>query len=219
MRLDPLINELNEEERQIFQNFKSPSDIQAFLDTTVYPSENINRSALRVMRERRCHCLDGGLLAAVALSTLGYPPRIVDILPEPGTDDDHILAIYQVDGCYGAVAKSNYVGLRYREPVYRSIRELVMSYFEMYYSFDGYRTLRYYTMPINLEAYQHLNWLVDDAGVDALEKRIYNLRHFPLLTPAQIAHLTPVDRRSYEAGMLGVNLEGVYRPTKKPQAG
>ena len=216
MEIKEFIACLNEEQRLIFQNFKSPNDIQAFLDTTIYPSENINRSALRVLNDRRCHCLDGGLVAAVGLKYLGHPARIVDILPEPGTDDDHILAIYQVDGCYGAVAKSNYVGLRYREPVYRSLRELVMSYFEMYYSIDGHRTLRYYTLPVRLEAYNHLNWLVEDAGVDALEKHLYQLKHYPLLTQAQIAHLTPVDARSYEAGMLGVNLEGVYRPKVKP---
>ena len=212
MQISEFIAQLTNEERQIFAAFKAPVDIQAFLDTTIYPSENINRSARRVMQDRRCHCLDGGLFAALALNQLGHPARIVDILPEPGTDDDHILAIFKVDGCFGAVAKSNYVGLRYREPVYRSLRELVMSYFEMYYSFDGYRTLRYYTRPINLAVFAASNWMVEDAGVDQIEKKLYRLNHLPLLTPAQIAQLTPVDRRSYEAGMLGTNPGGVFHP-------
>lgn len=211
-----LDQQLSEEEQQILNCLNSPLDIQSFLDTVQYPAGDLNRSPVRVMHDRQAHCLDGGLFAALALWRLGNQPRIVDILPEPGTDDDHVLAIYQVDGCYGAVAKSNYVGLRFREPVYRSLRELVMSYFEAYYSFDGFRTLRYYTLPLNLTAYAKLNWMWDDAGVDAIERRLGKMKHFPLLSSRQIAQLTPVDRRSYEAGMLGVNPDGLFKPMKKP---
>lgn len=211
MDLSPFERQLTPEERQLWESLDSPPAIQAFLDSVQYPSESINRNPLRVLRERRAHCLDGGLFAALALSRLGYPPQIVDILPEPGTDDDHVIAIFRRDGALGAVAKSNYVGLRYREAVYRSLRELIMSYFESYYSVEGQRTLRYYTRPINLAAYARVGWMWRDEGVDWIEKRLLKAHHYPILTEAMIAHLSPVDRRSYEAGMLGVNPEGLFR--------
>jgi hypothetical protein len=119
-------------------NTCAPGPHRAYLDDTPIP-ETQNRAW--VMQDRLAHCLDGGLFAAMALRRLGFPPRLVDLLPAPQRDDDHILAIYKIDGCYGALAKSNYVGLRSREPVYRSLRELVMSYFEVYYNAESEKTL------------------------------------------------------------------------------
>ena len=113
----------------------------------------------------RGHCLDGALFAAYALSRLGDPPLVVDLLQEPGLDDDHVLAIFRRNGRLGALAKSNFTGLRYREPVYASVRELAMSYFEDYFNVNGVRTLRGYTAPIDLRRFDRLNWLWDDAGL------------------------------------------------------
>ena len=137
---------LTSEQRGAWQSLTSPANIQAFLDTIPYSAEDANRSPLRVLQERQAHCLDGGLFAAAALRQLGHPPLIVDLLPDPGTDDDHVLAIFRRNGCFGAVAKSNFAGLRYREPVYRSLRNLVMSYFEVYFNVRGEKTLRSYTV-------------------------------------------------------------------------
>ena len=202
---------LTPEQRGAWQGLTSPVSIQAFLDTIPYSAEDANRSPLRVLQERQAHCLDGGLFAAAALRQLGYPPLIVDLLPDPGADDDHVLAIFRRNGCYGAVAKSNFVGLRYREPIYRSLRNLVMSYFEVYFNVRGEKTLRSYTVPLDLTAYDSMEWLANDAAADAIEKRLPQLRRTNLLTPAMIAELTPVDRRSYEAGMLGTNVDGLYK--------
>ena len=151
-------------------------------------------------------------LRPTALRRLGYPPLIVDLLPEPGTDDDHVLAIFKKDGYLGAVAKSNFVGLRYREPIYRSLRELVLSYFEVYFNVHGQKTLRAYSMPLNLAAFDRLGWMWDDAGADAVERRLPRLRHISLITPEMAAGLSPVDKLSYAAGMLGSNPAGLYKP-------
>ena len=202
---------LTPEQRGAWQSLTSPASIQVFLDSIPYSAEDANRSPLRVLQERQAHCLDGGLFAAAALRQLGYPPLIVDLLPDPGTDDDHVLAIFRRNGCYGAVAKSNFVGLRYREPVYRSLRNLVMSYFEVYFNVRGEKTLRSYTVPLDLATYDPMEWLANDAAADSIEKRLPQLRRTNLLTPAMIAELTPVDRRSYEAGMLGTNVDGLYK--------
>ena len=202
---------LTSEQRSAWQGLTSPASIQAFLDSIPYSAEDANRSPLRVLQERQAHCLDGGLFAAAALRQLGYPPLIVDLLPEPGTDDDHVLAIYRRNGCFGAVAKSNFAGLRYREPIYRSLRNLVMSYFEAYFNVRMEKTLRSYTVPLDLTTYDPMDWLANDAAADAIEMRLPQLRRTNLLTPAMIGELSPVDRRSYEAGMLGTNVDGLYR--------
>jgi hypothetical protein len=204
---------LNAAQRKVWRGLSTPYAIQGFLDTIPYSAEDANRSPLRVLQDRQAHCLDGGLFAAAALRRLGYPPLVVDLLPEPGADDDHVLAIFRRNGCLGALAKSNFTGLRYREPIYRSLRDLVMSYFEVYFNARGEKTLRYYTVPLDLTAYDSLNWLTDDAAADAVEKRLPQLRRTTLLTPAMVAELSPVDRRSYEAGMLGVNAAGLYKLT------
>jgi hypothetical protein len=106
---------LTGQETAALSALSSPADIQAYLDATPYSPEERDRCPLNVMRDRVAHCLDGGLFAAMALRRLGYPPLIIDLLPEPGLDDDHVLAIFKRDGCYGAVAKSNFAGLRYRD--------------------------------------------------------------------------------------------------------
>jgi hypothetical protein len=175
-------------------------------------SEELNRSPLRVVRDRQSHCLDGGLLAAAALAHLGYAPRILDLAPEPGTDDDHVLAVFWQRGGWGALAKSNYAGLRYREPVFRSLRELAMSYFDDFFNIERQRTLRGYTRLLNLRPFDRYDWLTQESGVERIAARLYRLKVIPLLTPEAIAALTLVDERSFQAGTLGLNIEGAYKP-------
>jgi hypothetical protein len=193
----------------------SPVKIQDYLDGIPYSAEDRNRCPLNVLNDRQAHCLDGALFAAAALRRLGYPPVLIDLLPDPGMDDDHVLAIYKQDGHFGALAKSNFAGLRFREAVYRSLRELVMSYFEDYYNVNGIKTLRCYTPPLRLEAYDQAGWMWSDQGADAVEARLYKLRRIPLLSPELVEKLSPVDRRSYDAGMLGVNAAGLYQPASE----
>lgn len=199
--------------KHVLRELTTPQAIQTYLDSLPYIGEALNRSPLRVIRDRQCHCLDGGLLAAMALRQLGHTARIIDLVPEPETDDDHVLALFQVNGLYGAVAKSNFVGLRYREPVYRSLRELVMTYFDVFYNVDGLKTLRAYTRPLNLAAYDRFDWQTTEAGVEKVVERLYSLKPIRVIHPDQVSVLSLMDKRSYEAGMLGLNFEGLY---KKP---
>jgi hypothetical protein len=203
---------LSPDMRALFASLTTPRKIQDFLDSVAYEPEYFNRAPLRVLVERRGHCLDGALFGAAALRRLGYRPLIVDLIPEPLADDDHVLAIYRRGGAYGAVAKSNFSGLRYREPVYRTLRELVMSYFEDFFNRLGRKTLRAYTVPLDLSVYDKMNWETDDTGCDAIEQRLKDLRRYELLTPEMIRSLTPVDRLTLDAGLLGSNPEGLYIP-------
>jgi len=121
-------------ERAVFRRLTTPEKIQRFLDDLAYNKEHDGetcRSPRRVLRDRTAHCMEGALFAAAALRMLGHPPLLLDF--EAVRDDDHVLAIFQLRGHWGALAKSNYSGLRYREPVYRTLRELSMSYFEHSY--------------------------------------------------------------------------------------
>jgi len=210
--LHDLDSYLTDAERATLAALDSPFAIQSYLDATPYSPEDRDRCPLNVMRDRLAHCLDGGLFAAMALRRLGYPPLIVDLLPAPGLDDDHVLAIFKQEGCFGAVAKSNFVGLRYREPIYRSLRELVMSYFELFYNVDGLKTLRGYTAPCNLARLDHTGWMWDDAGVASVMPAVLKLRQFPIAGPAALAGLSRVDDLSYRAGMLATNPAGLYKP-------
>ncbi|MHB0967379.1 MAG: hypothetical protein ACYC36_13095 [Bellilinea sp.] len=199
----------------LFRQLKTPPDIQLYLDSLPYIGEELNRSPLRVMRDRQCHCLDGALLAALALEQLGFAARIIDLVPEPDTDDDHVLAIFRINGCYGAIAKSNFVGLRYREPIYRSLRELAMSYFEVFFNIKGQKTLRAYTRPLNLARYDRFDWQATETGVEKVTHALYSLKPVALVDAAQADGLSLVDKRSYEAGMLGTNLDGLYKPAQR----
>lgn len=190
---------------------KNPFQVQALLDEMPYVGEDRNRSPLQVMQDRQCHCLDGGLLGALVLNLIGFPPRIIDLVPQPDVDDDHVLAIFQIDGFYGAVAKSNFSGLRFREPVYRTLRELAMSYFEVFFNIQGEKTLRAYTRPLNLMAFDRFNWPIDEQGVHLITQRLYSLKPIPLINPLQAARLSKLDERSYQTNMMGVNLEGLFK--------
>jgi hypothetical protein len=200
---------LNREERAMMRGLKSPPKIQAFLDSIPYSTDDFYRCPLRVLRDRRAHCFDGAIFGAAALSRIGYPPVIVDMYSN-GRDDEHLLAVYKVDGHWGAVAKSNFVGLRYREPVYRSLRELVMSYFEQYYNTQGEKTLRAYTRPLNLNGFSRLSWMTSDEALDRIAERTDEIQRFGLLTKKMAAILSPVDERSYQAGLLGSDPKGLF---------
>jgi hypothetical protein len=197
-------------ESKVIAGLTTPRAIQDFLDELQYSSDLFYRCPLRVLRDRRAHCFDGALFAASVLRRLGYPPLILEIIPNDA-DDDHLLALFKRNGHWGAVAKSNFVGLRFREPVYRTLRELVMSYFEPYYNVTGERTMRGYTVPLNLKAFDRVNWMTSDPPLDDVADRLDAIRHVPVVTEAMIAELSPVDERSRRAGLQGVNEAGLFK--------
>ncbi len=200
------------QEQQFFKQLNSPFLIQTYLDSLPYSDDSFYRSPRRVMQDGKAHCFDGALFAACALQFIGHPPLIVNILAD--NDDDHLLAIYKVWGYWGAVAKSNFVGLRFREPIYRSLRELVLSYFESYYNLEKEKSMRGYTVPLDLSRFHHWQWMTSDENLEQISDALDRIRHINILTPAMIKNLNPVDERSYRAGMLGVNEAGLYRPDK-----
>jgi hypothetical protein len=205
---------LDIEQKAVMHGLTDPVKIQAFLDGVPYSPEDVYRCPLEVLQDRKAHCMDGALFAAAALRRLGYPPLVVDLVPEPGTDDDHMLAIFKQHGHFGAVAKSNYVGLRFREAVYRSLRELVMSYFEQYFNLYGKKTLRFYTRPVNLARFDRVEWMWKPDGLVSIEHYFDAAKQFPAISAEMAAELSGVDPRSLEAGLAGSNPAGLYQPIK-----
>jgi len=197
--------------RRVFKSLNTPFAIQEYLDGMPYIGEKHDRSPLHVMLDRQCHCLDGGFLAALALWRIGFRPLLIDLVPEPGMDDDHVLALFQVDGRWGAVAKSNYVNLGFREPVHKNLRELVMTYFEHYASVQQEKTLRGYTRPLDASRYTHLNWAWDEGGANQLYyKHFYGRKTIPLITRRMAKRLNPIMDRVYAAETMYTNLNEAF---------
>jgi hypothetical protein len=183
----------------------TPDKIQRFLDVdlayNMEPDGDTCRSPRRVLRDRVAHCLEGALFAAAALRAQGFPPLLLDL--EAVRDDDHVLAIFKQRGFWGACAKSNYAGLRFREPVYRTLRELVMSYFEHYYNLRAEKTLRRYSRPVNLARFDSIHWMTTEEDLWVISDHLYTVPHTKLLTRGLERHLSRVDRRLFNAGLVG----------------
>jgi len=205
---------LTQSERRIIDRLTTPIRVQTFLDKLPYSVASDYRCPLRVLRDRMGHCFDGALFGAAAMRRLGHPPLIVNMVAND-RDDDHMLALYRRDGHWGAVAKSNFAGLRFREPVYRTLHELVMSYFEQFYNVERKKTLRNYTVPLNLKAFDKFGWMTHDGPLERIGKRLDEIRKVHLLTRRMIASLSLVDERSYRAGLLGADQAFLYQPPQK----
>lgn len=180
---------------------KTPAQIQKFIDALPYQYGHTAWSPQRALREQKGHCLEGALLAAAALRVNGRPPLLMDL--ESVHDDDHVLAVYREGGLWGSIAKSNFAGLRFRAPVYRTPRELALSYFEDYYNLRGQRTLRSYSVVVNLARLDSRHWMTSEEDVWCVPELLIATRHYPLFLDKVARALPRLDRRSFEAGMHG----------------
>ena len=197
--------EFTASERAVFRTLKTPEKIQSFLDSLAYNKEidrETCRSPRRVLRDQTAQCMEGALFGAAALRMIGHPPLLLDF--EAVRDDDHVIAIFQQEGHWGAVAKSNYSGLRYREPVYRTLRELAMSYFEHYYNLRREKTLRNYSRPVNLKRFDRMHWMTTEEDVWEIPEYLTTIYHTPLIGPRLAARLGKVDARLFAAGLVGL---------------
>ena len=182
----------------------TPSKIQRFLDEIRYNTEDDRetfRSPRRVLRDRTANCIEGAVLAAAALRVQGEPPLIMDLIAVH--DEDHVIAVFRRRSLWGAIATSKFTGLRYREPVYRTLRELAMSYFEHYFNLAGERTLRGYGRPVNLARFDASHWMTSVADLWPIAEHLERIPHVPLLSPAASRRLTPLGPQLRAAGLLG----------------
>jgi hypothetical protein len=193
---------LTRREASFLRGLTPPWRIQRLLDGLDYDVRGEGcRSPRRVLRERKVQCMDGALLGAAALRLQGHRPLIVDL--EAVFDDDHVLAVFRQDGRWGAVARSNYSGLRYREPLYRTIRDLALSYFENYFNLRRQKTLRRFSRPVDLSRFDKRHWMTAEDDLWDIPEYLVDVRHYPLITKSQVARLGTVDRRMFHGGLVG----------------
>jgi hypothetical protein len=202
--------EWTKDEIKFLKTMTDPGKIQDFLDLIDYNPDYECRSPRWVIRKRSAHCFEGALFAAAALQFIGYQPLIVDM--KSYNDDDHVIAVFKEHGHWGAVAKSNFTTLRYREPVYRSLRELVMSYFDFYFNIAGDKSLRSYSLPLDLTIYNPMQWTTTDEDLEYIGDKLEKLRHYPVVDKRMIKKLKKASDTMLRAGMLGSNEAGLFKP-------
>jgi hypothetical protein len=192
---------LTTRERQLLKSLSTPWKIQDFLNSLPYntePEGDTCRSPRRVMRDKTAHCFEAALFAAAALRINGWPPLILDLVAV--RDSDHVIAVYKIDGCWGAIALSNFSGIRFREPIYRTVRELAISYFEDYFNLEGEKTLRQYSRPVNLSRFDSMGWMTAEEDVWVVAEYLVDILHTPLFRSIRRMY---VDKRLFDAGMVG----------------
>jgi hypothetical protein len=190
-------------EAALLRRLSPPSRIQRFLDDELaYDVDGkACRSPRRVLRERVAKCLDGALFAAAALRMQGYPPLLVDL--EAVFDTDHVLAVYRTSSGWGSLARSNFSGLRSREPIHRTVRELVLTYFESYFNLRREKTLRTYSRPVDLSRFDRRNWMTAEEDLWYVAEHLVEVPHVRILTKTAERRLATVDRRTFAAGLVG----------------
>jgi len=195
---------LTKEELKILKKLNTPKKIQDFLETLKINFEENGDTCVSpriVLQEKKAHCIEAALLAALALRLQGEKPLIVD-LTAVDNDFDHVIAVFKKHGCWGAISKSNHAVLKYREPIYKNIRELIMSYFHEYFLDDGKKNLRSYSLPVNLAKFDKKGWMTDDKDVWYIPEHLCKIPHFKILNRKQISSLRKADDIEIKAGKL-----------------
>jgi hypothetical protein len=190
-------------EFRILERLDSPQKIQGFVNAipaNFEPDGDTVHSVREVLRRRRAHCIEGAMVAACAFWVHGEPPLVVDL--KAVQDYDHVIAVFRRNGCWGAISKTNHVPLRYRDPVYRSLRELVMSYFHEYANGRGQKTLRTYSPAFDLRMLDPASWVTNGKNCFEVAERLDGLRHLPLIAKRQERLLRTRDRMERRAQRL-----------------
>jgi len=192
-------------EVQVFKKLNCPKKIQDFLNKIPANYEKDGDTVLSprmVLKQNRAHCMEGAMFAAAALRFHGHQPLVVD-LTSNHKDDDHVIAVFKRHGHWGAISKTNHATLRYREPIYRNIRELTMSYFHEYFTNDDRKkTLRSYSLPVNLSRFDKNGWMTAAEDTDYIPEYLAKVPHQQILTRSQIAFLRKADPIEKKAGSI-----------------
>ena len=190
-------------EARVLSRLRTPIRIQRYLDSIDYNlgrREDACLSPRMVLRNGKANCIEGAIFAAAALRFHGHPPLVVDLTAV--RDDDHVIAVFKRFGHWGAVAKSKYTGLRYREPIHRNIRELALSYFEDYFNPAGQKTLRSFSAPVDLSMFDYANWMTTEKSIFFMAEHLVGVKHRSLLTRGMVRNLGKVNPIQREAGEL-----------------
>lgn len=182
----------------------TPAKVQDFLNSLSFNFEENGRptlkSPMQVLRTGSAHCIEGAILGAYILSLHGFEPLVLHLEATKG-DFDHVIAPFKVDGLWGALSKTNHAVLRYREPIYKDIRELVMSYFHEYFLDNGKKTLRKYSKPLNLATFEH-DWPTSYENLWGIDEELDRIKHYDIVGEAKLKTLRKADAIEIEAGKI-----------------
>ena len=193
-------------EYEILKKLSSPIKIQDFLNTLPANWEkdgDTHMSPRRVLREHKAHCIEGALLAAAALWIHGEPPLIMNLSPRYGRGDfDHVIALYKRNGLFGAISKSNHASLRFRDPIYKTPRELVLSYFhEWFVNETGEKILEQYSKPLDLRRFG-TDWPTTEKDLFNIADALDALPHYPLVPKGNWKYVRKADTMELKAGSI-----------------
>lgn len=193
--------EYSSQEIKLFKKLNSPAKIQDYLNTLKHNKKDTWRSPRNVIKHKEAYCIEGAVLAAAILEFHGHKPLIMDIRGvDP--DVDHVIAPFKLNGYWGAISKTNYAVLRYREPVYKTLRELVMSFFHEYFLDSGKKTLRDYSVPLNLDKFKKQNWQTSEKSLENIAEHIDTVKHISIINKKQIKNLRKADSLEIAVGKL-----------------
>lgn len=196
-------------EKKFLKSINTPEKIQRYLDSLEYNSNDAAASARFVLMSEDAHCLEGGFVAASALELQGHPPLMVSL--QGYNDDHHVIVIYRGKHGLGSISKSNTTLLRGRDPVYQSVRELVMSYFDFYFNYKGEKALYAYSMPINLNRFKNWNWRTGDENMVELGMAFSDLIHYEILSQRELSKLPKASPGVKKACFLDSRMDGLYQ--------
>lgn len=195
----------NGEELAIFKKLNSPRKIQDFLEKIPINFERDGKdscvSPRCMLRKNKAHCIEGALFAAAALWLNGERPLLLD-LQSADHDLDHVVTLFRRRGLWGAISKTNHAVLRYREPIFRTVRELALSYFHEYFTDKGEKTMRSYSRPFNLLRFAKPGWAISEKNLWYIADALDASPHYPVLSKTMLANLRPADPIEIKAGKL-----------------
>jgi hypothetical protein len=206
--------ELTPEERDIFESLDTPRKIQEFLESQIeYNLEEKGETCYSprlVLRYRKAHCVEGAIFAAAALYYHGQLPLIGQVIANPKIDDDHVISLYKRFRCWGALSKSKYPYLAFREPIHRNLRELTLTYVETYYTYEkGIKSVRGYALPLNLAKFDSKGWVTSGKELFYIVKELFRIPTVKILTPGMVKNLRPVTKLAKDAGEVWIHKNGV----------
>ena len=192
---------LSKKELAVLKKLNTPQKIQDFLDTLPINFEKGGDTCLsprRVLREKKAHCIEGALLAATALWIAGEQPLLLDFKTTP-EDEDHVVALYKKNEYWGAISKTNHAVLRFRDPIYRTVRELALSYFHEYFMLEtGKKTLKSYSSPFSLKPFG-TKWITSEKNLWYIAKALDRSPHFPAIPKKNRALIRPISKLEQKA--------------------
>ncbi|MBL8030188.1 MAG: hypothetical protein JNN11_02995 [Candidatus Doudnabacteria bacterium] len=191
-------------ELEVFKRLSTPQKIQDYLNSLKFNFEKGGETCMSprfVMQTKKAHCMEGAMFAAAALEFCGHKPLVMDLRANKD-DFDHVVCVFEKYGSLGALSKTNHAVLRYREPIYKNIRELALSFFHEYFDERGRKNLREYSSLCDLRTFNFLDWRTTEKNLFAVPKALDKIKHFKILSKEQVKNLRLADRVEIQAGKI-----------------